>query len=742
MARANLPARADHYEFTRSLQRLVESLPPSPRVLRYLCDRLDSVLDAELGDRLAGTPVDLSTTWRREIETDQRGHEYDPKSAMVTAVLRMGARWAEAGRDIGELIQITAGHPRWLFRRIELELARKGGGPELKRALLLNEDLFRLSSARREYLALVRDGCGILNRDDVLQLMRMVESGDMDRFQKTYEDMMGQGPSEAEVTRHQQGWRLMWLSAMKDCLDTELKAELAQLEEVFSAAVTPPAPAQGLSDDEIQTLDAAALLRLVSQRSGAGGTPADELARQLTEMAAASPEFFTVIGPEALAELDPTFVHSLLSGLEQAVRQSRAVPWAAGMHLIKRAVADGPIPERRGSAIDYDPDWTSAKCAAASLLSAAFTTAGIPGDVEDSAREAIASLAHDQSPVTEEEQAVGPLDMRYATAALNTVRPRAVAAAIDLALWHKNAAGPQEEEIDRSVAELLEERLANDHAPAVRSVFGSRLTSLTIVDAAWVERHLSTILGRRLSDSGLGRIAWADFVRFNQPHVQLFDLLASYYEEAVDIVASEEWDESFVSMLAYHLAALYMWGRLTVESDGLMDRFFARASVAGRTHLLDVLGEILAVNAEPPPEVADRLRRIWEWREQEVEAGRGDREELGSFGSWFGSGRLADDWSLAHLQTAIRHVLPIPSAPEVADQLARLAPSRPADVIATIELVLRGDPRGWIIHSWDEVIRTAVSKARGGTPQTRQVADEFVSRLLTAGYVQYSDLVE
>src|SRR5262245_8959219 len=116
----------------------------------------------------------------------------------------------------------------------------------------------------------------------------------------------------------------MWLSAMKECLDPDLKAELAQLEEAFLVAVTPVAPAQGLSDDEVQTLDAAALLRLVSLRSQAGVTPADELARQLSEMAAASPEFFTAIGPEDLSKLDPTFVHSLLSGLEQVVRQSGA----------------------------------------------------------------------------------------------------------------------------------------------------------------------------------------------------------------------------------------------------------------------------------------------------------------------------------------------------------------------------------------------------------------------------------
>ncbi len=66
-------------------------------------------------------------------------------------------------------------------------------------------------------------------------------------------------------------------------------------------------------------------------------------------------------------------------------------------------------------------------------------------------------------------------------------------------------------------------------------------------------------LVRRLSDSPLGRIAWADFIRFNQPHVQLFDLLTSYYNEAVDMVTSEDWDDTVVSMLAYHLAALYVW---------------------------------------------------------------------------------------------------------------------------------------------------------------------------------------
>jgi hypothetical protein len=745
--RLALQPQLDAFELKRSIDRLVPILAAKSGSLlvAHFVRRLATVIDMEQSENVRDSAVDFSGLWRPDIATGDHIHEYDARSILIDGILRATEVFLAAGGDLPEILATIRECDKWVCRRLELHLVRLNGDASMHAEYLLRRDLFPLASTRREYRALLNAACRDLTPTQLEEIFGWVDTGDEERFASSYSKAMGSLPSEAELRRHRSGWRLMWLSAVGDCLDEKRRLELAELEALFelpaeaerqshpgSASVDAP-----LADDEVAALTGADLLAYAAEASANGSVQIDALARQLTSIASSNPQTFDGVPAERLVDLDPTFAQAIAAGIRQAIEQKRSAPWSFVLALSTHVAEATDIPPRKGDRFDYEPDWTSARIAVGSLISASLRVKDfVPADAASTVWQLITRLAKDPNPDPDYEARYGPPNMGPSTLALNTVRPVAIAAALDFASWTNDISGRSE--LDPRVADLLGVHLSSDSSVAVRAVFGERFVKLHLLDSGWARDNLSLIFGATLMESDLGRVAWQAFLFHHQPHADLLKLLEPYYREAALASAGEVFDHTAVSRLADHLAVYYVWGLLNLEDKGLVAIFFDTAPQAARRHFLETIGEILRSNPEPPVEIAIRLRELWQLISASAEGPR--KADLSEFGWWFGADRLEDEWSLQTLLTTLRMTALVKNEVRVAERLQRLAPAYPEAVLDALLLMAIEDRRGWVIYSLDPVIRGAVQAARASGRSGSEAADRVVSRLLAAGFVEFGDL--
>ncbi len=738
--------RLDAFELKRSIDRLVPVLAPSsgPQLVARFVERLTGLIDQE-SERVKGSPVDFSGLWRPDIGVGDHIHEYDARAILVDAILRATQGFLAGGGNLREILVPLADCDKWVCRRVELHLVRLNGDASLRADYVLRRDLFTMASARREYRALLNATCRDLSAEQLHEVLAWVDSGDEERFVGSYSSAMGNPPSEAELQHHRSGWRLMWLSAVQECLDEKVRLELAELEMLFALPAeaerqSRPAPTSvgsPLADDEVAALTGTDLLIYSREASAEGSVQIDALARQLTSIASANPETFEAVGAQTITTLDPTFAQAIASGMRQAIEQGRSAPWSFVLKLSTYIATATEIPPRKGDPFDYEPNWISARVAAGSLIATSLRTAEmVPADANEAVWGLIDRLAADSNPTPEYEDQYGPPNMGPSVLALNTVRPVGVNAAIDFGAWVKNSSG--QSELDARVAELLAAHLESDSSIAVRAVFGEQFVKLLLIDPHWTRYNIALIFGTRLIDSALGRVAWQALLFHNRPYQDLLQLLEPYYIEAARVSGTEAFDETAVSRLAYHIAVYYIWGFLGLDDQGMVSTFFASAPEAPRRHFLDTIGEILRSNPEPPPELAVRLQRLWEWASEKAQGAR--KADLSEFGWWFGSDRLDNEWSIKTLVATLRATSIVKNEVRVAERLQRMAPANPEPVLEALELMMLEDRRGWVIYSLDPVIRAAVAAARASGGSGSEAADRMVSRLLAAGFVEFGDL--
>ena len=203
--------------------------------------------------------------------------------------------------------------------------------------------------------------------------------------------------------------------------------------------------------EELETLSDDALLELLRTYEGGDGWSGhsrDGLARTLSGLAERDPARLSRLAPQ-LAGLLPVYIHWVLIGLENALRRREAVDWVKLTELFE-AVVDR---EDEGS-FDLDRDdtvgrWTWVRKGIADLLVLAFEATDVeaPEDLRGRLWTVLERLTNDQEPDADYERQYGSGVSDPATTALNTVRGRALQAAVAYAMWVKrNLERKREEE--------------------------------------------------------------------------------------------------------------------------------------------------------------------------------------------------------------------------------------------------------------------------------------------------------
>src|SRR5205823_5201600 len=153
----------------KTLDRITPLLAPAsgPAMVGALCERLDRVIEAASDEKLRGTAVDLSTMWRNDLAGHQPGHEHDPRSLLVSAILGAAKKYTAAGGAVAAILDALRPHKKWVYRRLELHIVRLHGDEAIGGKYLLEREVFSSASTRREYIALLSSLAGKLDPKSV-----------------------------------------------------------------------------------------------------------------------------------------------------------------------------------------------------------------------------------------------------------------------------------------------------------------------------------------------------------------------------------------------------------------------------------------------------------------------------------------------------------------------------------------------------------------------------------------------
>jgi hypothetical protein len=693
------------------------------------------------------------------------------------------------------------------FDRLALHLLREFPDAPGASALIAERLTGKLADVSNglwgEYATLLRERFTTLPEGVQEGILRSIREGPPQEYLEEIREWLrtrdaDKNPTEEEldayVSRRAERWRLRRLAVLGDQLPEEDKEALEKLIEKYGAPEDPPyhtgrhvvpivPRGSPKSADEMRVMSVEEVVSFLEDFQPADdweGPDAHDVAQELEGAVAADPARFAAQA-EKFQGADPTYVHAVLRGLRDAVQKARKEDEQQPSHEDSPSFSWRPIlalcrwmldqPRRfsepqyaRGREIGWGP---SLKSAAELVRDGLLRQREVPFGLRDEVWAVLGRLAEDPEPTPESEENEAKLSRPHTTPfffSINTVRGVAMHAVVAYVFWVRRnleADGTEEQGLWRGLyeapetREALERRLnpAIELTGAVRAVYGYGLPSLVYLDRAWVENKLLEIFPAEEELIHLRDAAWEAYVAHQNPYNDVFEVLRGEYARAVERLDTD-WPKNRRPdpdrSLAEHLMILYWRGVLTLnENDGLLARFYEKASDELRAHAAGFVGRLLW-NSEIslPQEQRSRLEGLWEHRLHSSTANVAglNSRELGAFGWWFVSGKLDDRRALERLSEGISLGAAVGRAHAVVERLAEVAPACPMLVAECLQKIVRsilsaGSKGRWTLLSVDDHLHDVLSAAiDSGDEAAVRTARETANVLIANGFAGFEGL--
>jgi hypothetical protein len=755
-------ARMSDWHYERILARIGDALADAAgiRAVEFMSSLLEDALRLSAWD---DDGVDAGTEiWRPAIEDHAQNSRSGVGDALVSATKDVAVRVAHS--DEGTLAEvINALESRTLLhRRIALHvLAVSSAGKALVDAHIGSRPLFDDYRVRHEYAALLRNRFLDASEGTRAAVLSWISDGpEVDDYRRRRARLDGEPPSDEDVDHYVRRWRRDWLSFVANHLDSVLSDEYRGLVKDLGEPDHPDftswssswdGPESPLSGEELaqrRIQDVFSYLRSWRPQQDSWrqfGPSIDGLGRALSEDVKARPDVYASLAQTA-GDLDPTYVTSIFSGLESALREGASIEWGGPLALAHLVVSRPFELDEEPSGRDRDPGWRWCRREVASILRAGFSDRPnrIPFAERDRAWSIIERLLRDPNPSPEHEQRYGGENMDPLTLSLNTNRATAMHAVVEYALWvHRELEGRGEDLSSGftwmpEARDALDVHLDLDLEPslAVRAVYGRWLPWLLLLDEAWVrDRHDVLLPGAPFET--VRDVVWVTYVSWCPPYDSVFRMLRADYEAAVrrvpsGIAAGTFDHESADAKLGEHLVTFFWRGLAEVE---LMDEFFIRASDDLAANVMEFVGRSLHnTTGDVPESVERRIEELWDRRLAVAETDPDTHEaEVRTFGMAFASAKLDSEWALANLERAVG----LAGAPKlgqwVVERLVDLAESRPGPVTKLLADMLDRPENEWDHVGWRDEARRIVDVAvstgdASAVENARSIVDHYVRR--------------
>ncbi|SOC56089.1 hypothetical protein [Ornithinimicrobium cerasi] len=753
--------------------RILVAVQPE-KALTTVVSWLEAFMTAS-GEYVPGRLYDLSHIWRPSIaphEQNQGSEELG--DALIDAVRDLGVGDVLGGRDVVDVVEVFERNGQPLSQRIALHVlavtspdtdaARDVGFERLLMPALMDSDY------RHEYARLARAILPLASEEQVEAWGGVFDAGphlDDEKLAEAAEHWKLEGETlEDSKVRYREVWRLKLLSAIgRDSLPPRYVDELASLEERYgvmdhaefpSYSTSWVGPTSPVTEEDLMSYGVAELIEYL--RTWRPGRPKpwdpskEGLARALQAVVAKRSEEFSAAAA-AFANLEPTYVRALFSGLSDALKNGEPVVWDELLVLAASvAVREDDGSEVSGS-MDEDLVWRFAQRSMAALIEQGTRESGygIPAPQLVRAVDALEPLVSHADPTVEHEERYGGSNMDPLTLSLNTTRPAAMRALIRVAARVKEIAEEEQaadasEEVVSRVLALVDARLQPEKDPSLAeaAAIGEGFGRLVWVDRGWTIERLSLLLSADAFGDVIGSTALATY----QPSRVLLEVLSPWARTVLervargeDIVAGWRRDRGPVEVLGDHLMMLRLWDAIPPD-DELLTLYFEQAPVEARAKVLGHLGWLLGRSDDVPEGPLRRAMDFLDARVDRVRRGDTDPQELDGFYWWARSAKFPPQWWLPRLEEAVRApgFNPRGMLGEVLEENASLAPASVARILEQLLIHGRNEPFGRydLIEHAPGILAIAYESGDGDAVAA---ADRVMDLLGRAGHVEIGDEV-
>ena len=748
--------RVDEHTYESILQRHTTPLAGSigQPVIEFLAELLEEAITVSASPEMIEQGQDFSSVWLRAIAPVGLGHDLGIKSRLTSALSHaLAARAAAVPTDLRPMLDLV-GTRKWsIFRRLSLDLLARSTADEPEiRMQLTDPVVFDDLHLRPEYDRLLTARFAALTGEAQQAILAMVERGPshVDGHLEWVRQAQGREVTDEELQTYVETWQRDRLAPIAG----QLPEEWTHRYEKLVADHGPPrrsdaplftgsfvAQRSPTSAEELATLSIDDLVVylgafepspefLVPSKGG--------LAQALTDVVAADPSRY-LLAARQLGDLDVEYAHGALNGIVRAQTSGAMLDWDLVIVLCETIVSH---PRSRTPDDSTSDGWGWARLDVMRLLISGFTGPHPPGDQHrQRIFDLIEGVASDPHPTPAEEERFGPPNMSPDDLALNSVRPRALDAAVQYGIWvYRN----HPEDPFSEITSLIEQHLdpVADPSVAVRAVLGREFSNLLAFDRGWAEAAAARIYPAEEPLRRLWEAAWDAYLWRGLRNKPTWLALRDRYTLAVARLApgsEDRRDQSRDHALTNHLMNLYWAGELALD-DGLLAAFFASADDETRRMALESVGRGLAQDGPAlEPAVLDRLLALWDSRVQAAQTRAS--QELSAYGWWFSSTRLPAVRRFDGLRNALTLAGAAEPAHMVVEQLASLSADHPRSAAELLADMVDHEPDGWRFSLWDESAAAIIHTALASTDHdARRAAQEAASRAAARGHVSWLDI--
>ncbi len=485
-------------------------------------------------------------------------------------------------------------------------------------------------------------------------------------------------------------------------------------------------------DEVIQDLE-------TGQPSGQFGVPAQGSLRfPLMDAIAASPTRF-VDAALRFKDLNPMFISGFFWGLIKAIEKKNAFSWQPVIELSQVVVN-----VRQGEEI-----WRQIAKSIADLFTHGMGQNTIPFDLRIQVWNIIAVLCKDLDPTPDEESRRTLLYRTAFVLSLDTVRARAMRAAIQYAFWVNSQLNQNQPEQAigfsriREVEVVLDDHLASDSSLTVRAVYGCYFVNLMDLDSTWATKNSEKIFPTDETLAEQRNAAWNAYILSGNVYAPAFELLKQHYIDSFarpkSPVETEQFDKNFYEAMAGHLILLYEDGELLLE-DELLTLFFGRTVETIRGHAIDFAGKRL-----DDTKATDRLKALWLWRLEKIKRENAPAGELSAFSRWVKAKKFDVDWTLTQIREILRLKVNVDNPFVIMQYLAEVASEALDQTLNILEPLIEEvyHSKSDVLHACREEMRNILSKGlQNSDPTVQENARRLVSSLITKRYFDYANLLD
>jgi hypothetical protein len=234
--------------------------------------------------------------------------------------------------------------------------------------------------------------------------------------------------------------------------------------------------------------------------------------------------------------------------------------------------------------------------------------------------------------------------------AINNTRSRALESLINFGFWvrrHVPRDGLQE------ITDILGKRICDEKVPLTRpekALLGMQFGNICTLNSEWATEHVAVFFPQETPREWLD--AFGNYLRYNRPAKQTFEILRSEYEYAINnlnTLAPEDESNSskeLINKLGQHIFTYYLWGVYSFSGeDSLLELFYEKTNDNRLYwgHLFDHIGRISKNSGKNLDiNMAKRIMEFFDWRFK-----IGEPIELQEFTFWLEAESFDPSWRLS-----------------------------------------------------------------------------------------------